>query len=181
MARSTTSPSRRRLTKQQALLGFLLDSSLVETPRFNLTSRPLGSTCVTSILQAPSHWLTIRSQVDDVAQAFYTAIVEHKSGRYLIASETRAYFPSCRGKETLAERMTAYDNQLLANFARKVRPDLQASIPLGKPDEPTPSSFGSYSVDSKKSQRELRIQYKGLEEMVGDVMDYFVKIGAVKT
>jgi hypothetical protein len=52
----------------------------------------------------------------------------------------------------------SYDFQLLANTARKARPDYDRYIPYGKPEEPTPIAKGSYTIDSSKATEELGIQ-----------------------
>lgn len=57
-----------------------------------------------------------------------------------------------------------YDFQILADTYRKLRPDLDAYFPLGKPDEPTPiARNGAWHVDSSKATKELGLtcEWKG--------------------
>jgi hypothetical protein len=81
------------------------------------------------------------ADVRNVAQAMYEGPVRRKNERYAI----------CNGH---------FDNQILANTARKNFPELDVYIPLGKPDEPTPLTKGSYVADGTKAEQELDIKCK---------------------
>ena len=61
-----------------------------------------------------------------------------------------------------------YDFQVLANIARRQRPDLDKFIPLGKPNEPTPLEQGYYDYDASKAKKELGMSFIPVEQIVKD-------------
>ena len=87
-----------------------------------------------------------------------------------------------------------YDWQKVSIVMGKIRPDFDAHIPIGKPDEPSALDHGTYKVDTSKSIRELVITCESSlgrvgvdrdidskpEHTWGDLLDYFGNIGAVK-
>ncbi|EIW70897.1 hypothetical protein M231_05896 [Tremella mesenterica] len=96
----------------------------------------------------------------DVAKAFYEVVVRKTSGAYILNGPT-------------------YDNQLLVNVARSVRPDLDKYIPLGNPEK-LPSKDVSYIFPGAKATKELGVEYHTLEESIRDTLAYFEQIGLFK-
>ena len=96
--------------------------------------------------------------VRDVARAIHVTLAKHVDGRLNLSGG-------------------AWDFQILANIGRRVRPDLDAFIPLGKPDEPTPLDKGSYSIDVAKANQ-LGITFTPLEATVRDTIARMEAIGA---
>jgi nucleoside-diphosphate-sugar epimerase len=89
--------------------------------------------------QLPDSRIPLWADVRNVAQALYEGPVRHKNERYAI----------CNGQ---------FDYQILANTAGKNFPQLKEHIPLGKPNEPTPLTKGSYALDGSRAERELGIK-----------------------
>ncbi|WVQ82237.1 hypothetical protein IAT38_004365 [Cryptococcus sp. DSM 104549] len=94
----------------------------------------------------------------DVAVAFYQSVVKQVSGRFMVSAGESG--------------MQAY-----LDTARKVRPDLDAFIPLGEPGKPRPQGW---SVDASKSVKELGFTYRSLEDSVADTLAVFEEIGVFK-
>ena len=76
-------------------------------------------------------------------------MTQNKSGTYLLGAHGTSHDLSFD-----QAHVVDYDNQIFANALRAVRPDLDAYIPLGTPED-TPSSKGTYKVDSSKAAKEL--------------------------
>jgi hypothetical protein len=89
--------------------------------------------------QLPDTDVPIWADVRNVARALYEGPIRRKNERYAI----------CNGQ---------FDYQTFVNIARKNFPELKEHIPVGKPDEPTPLTKGSYALDGSKAERELDIK-----------------------
>lgn len=118
-------------------------------------------------------------QVRNVAFGLYSVIVNGKNGRYGIYDGD-------------------FDWELLAKDGRKLRPDLDASIPYVAEDKKTPVDQGTYSIDTSKAEKDLGYKresppspilavvmwliWTGIsrETMVKDVLAQFETLGALK-
>jgi hypothetical protein len=116
----------------QATVGELKEAGLSTSLLFNTLVQGKNG-------QLPGAILRVWADVRNVAQALYEGPVRRKNKRYAI----------CNGQ---------FDYQILANTARKNFPELKEHIPLGKPNEPTPLTKGSYALDGSKAERELGIK-----------------------
>ncbi|WWD17396.1 hypothetical protein CI109_101837 [Kwoniella shandongensis] len=96
--------------------------------------------------------------ITDVAAGFFETSTRQKSGRFLISG----------GK---------YTWQIFADYLRKIRPDLEAYVPLGNPS--APQKITKF-VDNSKSIKELGLTYKSHEEMLKETVEHFEKIGLFK-
>ena len=63
---------------------------------------------------------------------------------------------------------------------RKIRPTLDSYIPIGHPDKPSLLDQGHADFDVSKSSKELGRTYRAPDKTWGDLLDYFVNIGAIK-
>jgi nucleoside-diphosphate-sugar epimerase len=84
----------------------------------------------------PDTAFTAWADVRNVAFALFSAATNGKNGRYGIYDGD-------------------FDWELLAKDARKIRPDLDASIPYVAEDKKTPVEQGTYSIDTTKAEKEL--------------------------
>ncbi|WVF72231.1 hypothetical protein IAT40_007043 [Kwoniella sp. CBS 6097] len=99
--------------------------------------------------------------VRDLALAIFKGITLKSTGRYLTANET-------------------VTSQKIVNIARRIRPDLAKYIVKGQPDVNTEVPEGAYKVDVSKSENELGIKYRSLEDTVRDTLTKFEELGAYK-
>lgn len=84
----------------------------------------------------PDAAFTAWADVRNVAFGLYAVNVNGKNGRYSIYDGD-------------------FDWELLAQDGRRVRPDLDASIPYVAEDKKTPVSGGTYTIDTSKAEQEL--------------------------
>ncbi|OCF45483.1 hypothetical protein I317_00730 [Kwoniella heveanensis CBS 569] len=96
--------------------------------------------------------------VRDLALAIFKGINLQAKGRYLIVGET-------------------ITSQKTVNTARRIRPDLATYIVKGQPDVGAEVAEGVYKVDASKSERELGIKYRTLEDTVRDTISKFEELG----
>ncbi|KAK8864306.1 hypothetical protein IAR55_001553 [Kwoniella newhampshirensis] len=106
----------------------------------------------------PAQFSTVWVDVRDMATAFFETIAQGKSGRFFINAGD-------------------YDVQNFVDTMRKLRPDLDAYIPLGEPDKP--NKF-IHHINSDKSVKDLGMKYRSIEDCVADTLDYLEKIGVFK-
>ena len=100
-------------------------------------------------------------QVRNVAFGLFAATTKGAQGRYSIYDGD-------------------FDWELLAKDARKARPDLEASIPHVGDDKKTPVEQGTYTIDTKKAEKDLGFKKVSRETMVKDVLAQFEVLGALK-
>ncbi|WVQ98690.1 hypothetical protein IAU59_005821 [Kwoniella sp. CBS 9459] len=99
--------------------------------------------------------------VRDLAQAIFKGITLKTNGRYLTANET-------------------VTSQKIVNIARRVRPDLAKYIVKGETDVGAEVPEGAYKVDVSKSENELGVKYRTLQDTVRDTLAKFEELGAYK-
>ncbi|WVQ73630.1 hypothetical protein IAR50_003210 [Cryptococcus sp. DSM 104548] len=95
----------------------------------------------------------------DVAEAFHAAITKQVSGKFLLSAHE-------------------FDWQTLADKLRKLRPDLDAYIPLGEPEKKY-MPLG-WSVDTSKAKKELGLEYRSIEDTLTATTDFYETLGLFK-
>ncbi|ODN77576.1 hypothetical protein L202_04744 [Cryptococcus amylolentus CBS 6039] len=115
--------------------------------------RTLGLGTATEL---PNEVTTRYIDVRDIAEAIYLTIIKRANGRYLIAGED-------------------YTLKQILDTARKVRPDLEKYFNRARESAPPEAS---YVIDSSKSERELGLRYRTLEETIRDAVAGFERLGA---